>query len=48
MTEHEFFISVSQIPRQRVVVKIFGIEYIHHTRQVWKFELKLGKLRNKI
>jgi hypothetical protein len=42
----DIFRSVSQIPGQKKVMKIMAIEFIHHTRQLCKYELKI-KLRKK-
>jgi hypothetical protein len=40
-----FLKNVSQISRQREVMKILGIECMHHTRQLCKFEVKMNKIK---
>jgi hypothetical protein len=48
VAERDFFKSISQIPgRVEGIVKNLTIEYVHRTRQLCIFELKLIKLRNK-
>jgi hypothetical protein len=42
-----FFNSLSQIARQKEVVKILTVELIRYTRQLCKFEQKVNKLKNK-
>lgn len=41
VAEHDFFKSDRQIPRQRTVVKIPAVGYMHLTRQLCKLELKI-------
>jgi hypothetical protein len=47
VASHDFFKSVSKVPRQKKVVNILVIEYIHRSRQISNSELKLIQSRNK-
>jgi hypothetical protein len=44
IAECDFSQRGSQIPGQEAV-KVLAIEYIHHTKQLRKFELKINKVK---
>lgn len=45
MVECDLFKSISQILRQREVLKIAATEYIHHTTQPYEFDININKVR---
>jgi hypothetical protein len=44
VVEREFFKGVSQIPKQREILIILIIEYIHRTRQLCKYKHNVIKV----
>jgi hypothetical protein len=47
VAERDIFKSASKIPKHREVVTVLEIAYVLHTRQLWRFQLKLIKLNRK-
>jgi hypothetical protein len=42
---YDLFKSVGEVPKEEEVMKCLAVEYIHRTRQLCKFELKINKVK---